>query len=186
MAGTSYVAVQGPPNPRSAPKPEVAIGFAAMMRTTAPVVIAAHSIRAALTGPELLILVSAGVAAWFLLRRRQTSTESTLPEESTQAPLYTERCGAPGKGRVTFQRLAMYDHGMVLAQDGAPAFLPYSGLIEAWREHLGAWSHVRIRLGDDMRPRRLKISSDKLLSFASREPDRVLEILRAKGVKVRA
>ena len=64
-------------------------------------------ISAALNGPELLIVLCAGAAAWMLIQGRQTATERKLPEELDQTPLYAERCGAPGRGRTAFQRLAL-------------------------------------------------------------------------------
>lgn len=173
------------------------IGSSAMSTLAALTGIHAQQIIAGLTGPELLFVLCAGGVGWILALRRRASTEHTLPEEVGQTPLYAERCGAgngpAGKGSATFQRIALYDQGMVLAQDRPPVFLRYSELEEAWRTHLGPWSSVQIRVTEDAWrtyyssfTRALMISPKNVFIFASRDPDEILRILRDKGVNLRA
>jgi hypothetical protein len=141
----------------------------------------------------LLFLLGVGGTVWILLKRQQRVTERILPEEVGQTPLYAERCGASGKGGPRFQRLGLYDQGMVLAQDSPPVFLPYSELEEAWRTHLGPWSRVQVRVTEDASRayygpfgRALIISDRNVLAFSTRDPDNVLRILRDKGVSLSA
>lgn len=148
---------------------------------------------AALTGPELLVLLGVCGIAWILLKRQQRATERILPEEVGRTPLYAERCGGSGKAGPRFQRLALYDQGMVLAQDQLPVFLPYSELQEAWRTHLGLWSRVQLRITEDASrayygpvARALIISDRNVLAFPTRDPDEVLRILCDKGVSLSA
>ena len=154
---------------------------------------ARHMVAAALTGPQLLLLIGFAVVMGFVLKRNYAATERLLPEEAGQTPLYSERCGGGGKGGTTFQRVALYDQGMVLAQDNAPIFLRYSDLVEAWRSHLGPWSRVQVRITDEAwrgyyppLGRAQMIFTDHVLAFASREPDQILTILQEKGVRLRA
>ena len=141
----------------------------------------------------MLLLLGVGGIAWILLKRQQRATERTLPEEVGRTPLYAERCGGSGKGGPRFQRLGLYDQGMVLAQDQPPVFLPYSELQEAWRTQLGPWSRVLVRVTENASRtyygpvgRALIISDRNVLAFPTRDPDTVLRILRDKGVSLSA
>jgi hypothetical protein len=151
---------------------------------------APHIMAAALTGPQLLLVLGLTVGFGILLKFRYTATERLLPEEVGQTPLYTERCGTGGKGGTTFQRVALYDQGMVLAQDRSPVFLRYLDLQEAWRSGLGPWSRVQVRVSEEAwrsyyppLARMQMIFPDRVLAFASRDPDRILQILQGKGVR---
>ena len=154
---------------------------------------APHRVAAGLTGLQLLLLLGLTVGAGILMKRRSSATERLLPEEIGQTPLYAERCGTGGKGGPTFQRIALYDQGMVLAQDQSPVFLRYLDLQEAWRSGLGPWSRVQLRLSEPAwasYPQPLArapvIFPDHVLVVASRDPGRILQILQGKGVRVRA
>jgi hypothetical protein len=153
---------------------------------------ATHALAAGLSGPELLLLLGLTGGAVLLRKGRYSASEQLLSEEVGQTPLYLERCGTGGKGGPTFQRLALCDQGMVLAQDHVPVFLRYAQLQEAWRSGLGPWSRVQLRLSEDawrcyaQALRAPMMFADRVLSFASRDPDRILRILQSKGVALRA